>query len=220
MKASVGILGGTFDPIHFGHLRMAQEMAENLELDEVRFIPAAYPPHRAEPQGAAQHRIEMVRVAIANNPLFTLDTREFKRSGPSYMVDTLRSLRDELGNERPLTLLLGADAFLGIPTWHHWRELFALTHIVVAHRPGFVLEAQHPSISVELRAEWQQRYLDKLPESAAGNILLREITALDISASRIRETLKHDRSPRYLLPEAVCDYIQTHHLYEKKLHGT
>lgn len=216
----IGILGGTFDPIHFGHLRMAQEMAESLGLGEVRFIPAARPPHRSEPHGDARHRVEMVRLAIAGNPLFALDTREFDRTGPSYMVDTLRSLRAELGSERPLALLLGTDAFLGITTWHRWQELFELAHIAVAHRPGFVLDAQSPLMSPELGREWQQRYRATNPEGAAGNILLREITALDISASNIRESLTHDRSPRYLLPEAVCNYIHTHHIYGKNSHGT
>lgn len=220
MNAAVGILGGTFDPIHFGHLRMAQEMAEGLGLEQVRFVPAARPPHRAEPHVAAPHRAEMVRLAIASNPLFALDIREYERTGPSYMVDTLTSLRAELGSNRPLTLLLGADAFLGIPTWHRWQELFALAHIAVAHRPGFALDAHSPGMPPELRAEWRQRYCAALPESAAGNILLREITALDISASRIRDTLMHRRSPRYLLPQTVCDYIHTHHLYQKEPYGT
>jgi nicotinate-nucleotide adenylyltransferase len=114
---------------------------------------------------------------------------------------------------------LGADAFLGIPTWHRWHTLFDLAHIAVAPRPGFALDAGNPQTSPELRSLWQQRYRDQA-EGMAGNILLREITALDISSSHIRQALNHQRSPRYLLPEAVCDYIQTQHLYEKKHHGT
>jgi nicotinate-nucleotide adenylyltransferase len=220
LQAPVGILGGTFDPIHFGHLRMAQEIGESLGLGEVRFMPAARPPHRAEPHGAARHRAEMVRLAIAGNPLFAIDTREFERDGPSYMFDTLSSLRAELGAVRPLYLLLGADAFLGIATWHRWRELFDLAHMVVAHRPGFALDANNSLMRPELLAEWQRRHVDTRPDSAAGNILLREITALDISSSAIRAALKHGRSPRYLLPDAVLEYIQTHHLYQKESHGT
>ncbi len=217
---SIGILGGTFDPIHFGHLRMAQELAEDLGLDAVRFIPAARPPHRAEPHGAADTRAEMVRLAIAGNAGFVLDTREFERDGPSYMVDTLTSLRTDVGGDTPLCLLLGADAFLGLPTWHRWRELFQLAHVVVAHRPGVTLDATSPGMSPELRTEWQQRYAGQLTQSAAGCILSREITALDISASRIRARLAQQRSARYLLPEAVHDYIHTHHLYQKEPHGT
>lgn len=213
----IGILGGTFDPIHFGHLRMGQEMAQGLDLDEIRFIPAATPPHRAVPHASARHRAEMVRLAIAGNPLFLLDTREFGREGPSYMVDTLTSLRAEVGQETQLCLLLGADAFLGLPVWHCWRELFALANIAVAHRPGFVLAA---NMAPELRSEWQQRYTDQLEQEPCGRILLQEITALDISASAIRNNIWQQQSIRYLLPEAVNDYIQTHHLYQKESHGT
>ncbi|OIQ83968.1 putative nicotinate-nucleotide adenylyltransferase [mine drainage metagenome] len=220
MKASIGILGGTFDPIHFGHLRLAQEMGESLELDEVRFIPAARPPHRSEPHCTAPHRAAMVQAAIAGNPLFALDTRELERSGPSYMVDTLSSLRAELGKQQPLMLLLGTDAFLGLPTWHRWKQLLDLCHVCVAHRPGFRLDADNPEMAPELRIEWQSRFQDTLPATASGHILLREITALDISASRIRHTLMHHRSPRYLMPDAVFDYIHTHHLYEKTPYAT
>jgi nicotinate-nucleotide adenylyltransferase len=220
LQDAIGILGGTFDPIHFGHLRLAQEMAESLGLKAVRFIPAARPPHRVEPHCAALHRAEMVRLAIAGNPLFTLDLREFDREGPSYMVETLASLRAEIGHATPLFLLLGADAFLGIHSWHRWQELFDLAHVAVAYRPGFVLDAEDPGMQPALRSEWLRRYCDGVPETACGAILMREITALDISASNIRIRLGHGSSPRYLLPEAVCDYIHIHQLYEKKPHGT
>jgi nicotinate-nucleotide adenylyltransferase len=213
----IGVLGGTFDPVHFGHLRMGQELAQDLGLNEVRFIPAATPPHREAPHASALHRAEMVRLAIAGNPLFALDTREFERDGPSYMVDTLTSLRAEVGQETPLYLLLGADAFLGLPGWHRWRELFGLANIVVAHRPGFVLDAE---MVPELRSEWQLRYADQPVREPCGRIILQEITALDISASAIRNNIWQHQSIRYLLPEAVNDYIQSHHLYQKESHGT
>lgn len=221
MQAPIGILGGTFDPIHFGHLRMAQELYEDLQLAGVCFTPAASPPHRDQPQSAATHRVAMARLAIAGNPAFTLDTRELHRPGPSYTIDTLTDLRVELGADIPLCLLIGSDAFLGLTTWHRWRELLGLAHIVVAHRPGAV-----PSEAVmvdELRTLWQKHRSDdpaSLHTSPAGNILFRRITALDIAASAIRSTLRHGRSVRYLLPDAVSDYIQTHHLYQKESHGT
>ncbi len=214
---SIGILGGTFDPIHFGHLRMAQELAEDLNFQAVRFIPAYQPPHRSQPQGLAGHRLEMVRLAIAGNPRFLLDLREFERGGASYMVDTLASLRAEFGADAPLYLLLGVDAFLGLPAWHRWRELFGLAHLVVAHRPGFTLDA---GMTPELRTEWQQRHTIQPDQSACGHILSREITALDISASAIRNAIAQGRSVRYLLPDTVNDYIQHHHLYQKETHGT
>lgn len=217
---AIGILGGTFDPVHLGHLRMAQEMAESLSLGSVHFIPAAVPPHRAPPSGPDDQRIAMVQLAIADNPLFQLDLREFYRSGPSYMVDTLMSLRAEVGARTPLYLLLGADAFLGLPTWHRWRELFGLAHVAVAHRPGFQLDAESPKISPLLREEWLQRHGGEPDDSASGRILSCEMTALDISASALRGMISGQRSIRYLVPAPVESFIQTHHLYEKEAHGS
>ena len=209
----IGILGGTFDPIHFGHLRMAQELGESMGIAQVRFIPAARPPHRTEPQSASWQRAEMVRLAIAGNALFTLDTLELERSGTSYTFDTLTALRAEVGVPAPLYLLLGADAFLGLPSWHRWRELFDLVHIVVAHRPGFTLDADTPAMAQVLREEWQQRHVALPQPLPYGNILTRESTALDISASAIRALIASHYSARYLLPEAVLAYILEHKLY-------
>lgn len=192
---------------------MAQELGESLELSEVRFIPSSQPPHRAEPHAAARHRADMVRLAVAGNPLFAFDVRELERAGPSYMFDTLISLRVELGSEVPLFLLLGADAFLGLPTWHRWRELFDLAHIVVAHRPGVALQADQLSMSRELQEEWNRRHSEQPVSSPSGNILLCEITALDISSSAIRAMLPQGHSPRYLVPEPVLGYILQHELY-------
>lgn len=208
---AVGILGGTFDPIHLGHLRMAQELGESLELRQVRFIPSARPPHRDAPYVSAEHRAAMVRSAIADNPLFVFDSRELDRAGPSYMVDTLTSLRRDVGAATPLLLLLGADAFLGLDKWHRWLELFDLAHIAVAHRPGFALEAV--AMTPALRDQWQLRFSEQTEGEAAGRILKREITALDISSSAIRAALAQGSSPRYLLPEPALGYILQHELY-------
>ncbi|HEV2009177.1 MAG TPA: nicotinate-nucleotide adenylyltransferase, partial [Burkholderiales bacterium] len=141
MNAPIGIFGGTFDPIHYGHLRLAQEIAESVRMAEIRLVPAGTPPHRAAPQVSSQQRLDMVRLAAAGNPLFTVDEREVKRSGPGYTVDTLVELRREAGATRPLCMLLGADAFLELATWHRWHELFGLAHLIVAHRPGFPPES-------------------------------------------------------------------------------
>lgn len=211
----IGIFGGTFDPIHFGHLRLAEEMAEALELATVRFIPAGTPPHRIRPRTDAHHRLHMVRVAIAGNPRFVLDDREVDLPLLSYTVETLTSLRDELGSEQPLCLLLGADAFLGLTTWHRWQDLFALAHIAVAHRPGFPQSTWKDAMPEALRAELEARmaHPQDLSGAAAGLLATRPITALDISATHIRDTLRAARSPRYLLPDAVLDYIQANQLY-------
>lgn len=217
MTSPIGILGGTFDPIHFGHLRLAQELAEGLALGEVRFIPAGLPPHRALPFSSPQQRLEMVRLGMAGNPLFALDEREIFKTTPSYTVETLQDLRRELGELRPLCLFMGADAFLGLTTWHRWRELFSLAHIVVAQRPGVAgIARAAATLPAELREELNRRLVNE-PEALRGGpsgfILVHPITALDISATQIRRELGAGRSPRYLLPDAVLDYIQTNGLY-------
>lgn len=209
----IGILGGTFNPIHFGHLRMAQELGEGLELAEVRLIPAGIPPHRDQPAISAQQRLEMVRLGLGDNPLLRLDKREIFKQTPCYTTETLAELRRELGSEQPLCLLMGADAFRGLPTWYHWRELFDLAHIVVAHRPGFNWAEGLPG---ELHEELKKRlYHDVkiLHRATAGTIVNHPVTALDISSTRIRALLRQGLSLRYLLPDAVSDYIFANNLY-------
>ncbi|MDP1645048.1 MAG: nicotinate-nucleotide adenylyltransferase [Thiobacillus sp.] len=205
----IGIFGGTFDPIHFGHLRLAEEMAEGIGLSRVVFIPAGQPPHRGAPRTAATHRLEMVRRAIAGNPRFAVDAREVQSPRPSYTVDTLATLRAELGDEPPLWLLLGADAFLGLPSWHEWRQLFELAHLAVAARPGAQL-MQSDAMPEVLKNEVSQR---QVAAGSAGSVLLRQMTPLDISATAIRDTLARHGSARYLLPDVVLDYIHEHQLY-------
>ena len=192
---------------------MAEELAEALGLDEVRFVPAANPPHRPLPACELDQRTSMVRLAIAENPRFTMDLREGERPGPSYMVDTLSSLRRELGEEPALFLLLGADAFLGLPTWHRWESLFEYAHIAVAHRPGHSVDASHAMFSQSLRNEWRHRYCDLKPSTANGAIVSIKITELDISSSAIRKALSTGNSARYLLPDPVLHYIHSNHLY-------
>ena len=216
MSAPIGIFGGTFDPIHFGHLRLAQEVAEALRLAEVRFMPGGTPPHRAAPQVAAQQRMDMVRLATAGNPLFSVDDREFTRSGPGYTVDTLLELRREMGAAQSLCLLLGADAFIELATWHRWHELFALAHLIVAHRPGFAPETWPQRMPEPLAREYDSRRLHQpfaVHLSPAGGIVTQAIAALDISGSLIRDSLSRGVSPRYLLPDPVLDYIRSHALY-------
>lgn len=214
--APIGIFGGTFDPIHFGHLRLAQELAESMHMAEVRFMPGGTPPHRAVPQVTAEQRLAMARLAIDGNPLFTVDDREVRRSGPGYTVDSLMEVRQEIGPKRPLCLLLGADAFLELATWHRWHELFVLAHVVVAHRPGFPPESWPARMPEPLAREYAARQLHQpfaVHLSPAGGIATQAIAALDISASLIRDSLARRVSPRYLLPDPVLDYIRSHDLY-------
>ena len=211
-------MGGTFDPIHYGHLRLAEEMAEGLGLERVLFIPAGQPPHRGAPRTAARHRLEMVRRAIEGNPRFVLDAREVESPRPSYTVDTLTALRVELGEAQPLWLLLGADAFFGLPGWHEWLRLFGLVHLVVAARPGTRL-MQSDAMPEALKHELSQRQVADAPAvGSAGSVLLRQMTPLDISATSIRDILARHGSARYLLPDTVLDYIHEHQLYTHHEH--
>jgi nicotinate-nucleotide adenylyltransferase len=215
LPGPLGILGGTFDPIHYAHLRLAEELADALDLAQVRLVPASVPPHRASPQVSAAHRADMVALACADNTRFVLDDRECRRAGPSYTVDTLLELRAELGSARSLCLLMGMDAFLGVTTWSRWERLFELAHIVVAHRPGFVLDrgAVPATLTRELDARRAQA-TRALQQSPAGLVWLQAVTPLDISATAIREAIREQRSPRYLLPDSVLDYIHRSSLYK------
>lgn len=210
----VGILGGTFNPIHYGHLRMAQELANGLGMDEVRFIPSANPPHKDSVTVSAEHRAAMVQLAIADNPLFTLDKRELEREGASYTIDTLISLREELGNDTSLCLMMGSDAFVKLNTWHRWQELLDYAHIILVQRPS-QNKPQEP-LPEELQTLLRDHYAEQvsdLHEEKAGLINMQAISAQEISATQIRESLKHRQSVRYLLPKEVIKYIQQHNIY-------
>jgi len=212
----IGIFGGTFDPVHFGHLRPAVELFETLELDELRLIPAGLPPHRRAPRASSQQRLEMLRLAIVDQPGFVLDSREIERKGPSYMVDTLSGLRNELGEQCPLCLLLGMDAFLGLSSWHRWREIPHLAHLVVSHRPGWLPEHldDHGGPLAELADHSLTSNPQELRQVPAGRIFMQPVTQLDISSTRIRALIRQGRTPRYLLPDAVWAYIQEQQLYQ------
>ncbi|KAA3655615.1 MAG: nicotinate-nucleotide adenylyltransferase [Proteobacteria bacterium] len=214
----IGLLGGTFDPIHIGHLRLAEEARESLGLAELRLVPAGEPPHRGTPRCAAEHRLAMARLAVADNPLLTVDDSEVHADGPSYTVLTLERLRAQVGPAQPLVLILGADAFEGLPGWHRWHELFRLAHIAVANRPGYAPHGRRwPSVlSPELDAACHGRRLshaDQLRAAPAGGLLPFDMTPLAISATHIRELLAQGHSARYLLPAPVLDYIAAHSLY-------
>jgi len=214
LSEPLGIFGGTFDPVHFGHLRLAEESIGHLGLGGVRWIPAGQPPHRGTPQVTARQRLEMVLRSTAENTRFSVDASEVESTAPSYTVHTLERLRGELGAEQSLVLLVGADAFAGLTSWHRWRDLFSLAHIAVSHRPGFPVEIG--SLPHELATEFADRRLQDaggLKNAAAGGIATFAMTQLAISATQIRKLLANGLSARYLLPDGVLDYIQTHSLY-------
>jgi nicotinate-nucleotide adenylyltransferase len=221
-----GILGGTFDPVHYGHLRLAEEAADQLALARVVLIPAALPNLRARPGTEAHHRLAMTRLAAADNPRLAVDDRELAREGVSYTVDTLAELRAEWGMHTPIWLILGADAFLRLPAWNRWLQLFDLAHIAVATRPGYALD-EAVRQSAELLAEWDRRFLPEkapaagaapgavgpLSDAPAGAIVRLPIPLLEISATDLRARMSRGASVRYLLPPAVVDYIAAHRLY-------
>ncbi len=212
----VGIFGGTFDPIHHGHLRLAEEVAESAKLGEVRFMPSGTPPHRTRPGADAADRLAMARLAVAGNPRFSVDDRETRRAGPGYTVDTLTELRSELGVSRPLALLLGADAFLELATWHRWRALFDLAHIVVAYRPGFPIDTWQARMPEPHAHEYAARHMHQplaVHLAPAGGIAAVSMTGLDISATFVRNAVAAGASARYLLPDSVLDYIRSRGLY-------
>jgi nicotinate-nucleotide adenylyltransferase len=206
----IGILGGTFDPIHYGHLRPAQEVLRGLDLAEVLIIPAANPPHRRPPLATAQQRMHMAGLAVAEFPGLRVDDREIIRGGPSYTVLTLESLREEFG-ARPLCLLLGLDAFEGLGTWHQWQRLPELAHFVVMTRPGWSLP------SVDVLPAWTRGRLahaaGDLARVSTGKIYFQTVTPQDISATRIREAIARGEPVDGLLPPAVLDYLRANRIY-------
>lgn len=211
----LALLGGTFDPVHYGHLRLADEVAHTLAPAEMRLVPARDPPHRDAPHASAQQRVAMLRLALDDFPELTLDTREIERSGKSYTVLTLEELRGEMPL-RPLVLVMGADVLLALETWHRWREVFALAHVLVARRPGVALGIER--MPPQLAREWERRLapcLSALRQRPGGAIVVQPITPQPISASAIRAALARGATAEVggLLPPAVLAYIETHRLY-------
>lgn len=213
MIKPIGILGGTFDPIHYGHLRPAQELLRVLEPAEIRVIPAASPPHRRAPAATAAQRLHMAELAVAEIPGFVVDDREYRRGGPSYTVLTLESLRREFG-DRPLWLLMGMDAFEGIETWHQWQRLPELAHVIVMTRPGWKFP-QGDALPM-----WASDRLVRDPSvlarTACGKIYFQTITPQDISATQIREAIAGGAPVDKLLPPGVLDYIRTNRIYRNR----
>ena len=196
----IGIFGGTFDPIHCGHLRTGLELMEALRLDELRWVPVGNPGHRDPPRAAASLRLAMVRAAIAGQPGFVLDEREIHRAGVSYTFDTLNEIRRERP-QQPLCLLLGMDAFSGFHTWSHALEILQLAHLIVATRPGCAMPADGPSAA--LLAARRATDPHDLRAAGAGLIHVRAVTSLEISSTELRDLLQRGGDPRYLVSETV-----------------
>jgi nicotinate-nucleotide adenylyltransferase len=200
----LGIFGGTFDPIHYGHLRTAFEMLEVLAFDEVTLVPSGDPPHRGRTFATAEQRLEMVRVAVQGQPGLSVDDCELRREGPSYTIDTLTTIR----KERPdvaLGLIVGMDAFLGLTSWHRWGEILDLAHLVVAHRPGWHIP--DTGDLGELIAKHGTKETAELHNNSHGRVFVHAVTQLEIASTEIRKLIAAGRDPRFLMPDAVRDVI-------------
>jgi nicotinate-nucleotide adenylyltransferase len=210
----IGIFGGTFDPIHYGHLRTALELKLTLDLGTVHFIPCANPPHRTAPMTDGRTRLRLVEAAIRDEPGFVADERELRRDGPSYTIDTLASFRTEFP-DRSLCLMLGMDAFLGLPEWHRWRELTRFAHVIVAHRPGW----QAPSTGTlgELLREHRAPSVAEILASPAGYVHVQPVTQLEISSTDLRDSLRSGRDPKFLMPDSVRRIILETECYAESL---
>jgi nicotinate-nucleotide adenylyltransferase len=208
--AGIGVLGGTFDPIHLGHLRSAWDVADALSLDALQFVPSYQPVHRDTPQASVEQRLAMVRLAIADMPNWSVNESEIRRGGPSYTIDTLSRLREQVGANVPLWLLLGSDAFEGFVRWHRWQEILTLANLAVMVRAGV------PPVGC---IETQRLLLDGQGERSsdcAGQVKLIPVTVLGISATQIRQAVHDGHAPHFLVMPAVSDYIRQQGLYQKE----
>ncbi len=210
MTRLVGMFGGTFDPIHNAHLRVALDVVEAGELERLHLIPCHVPPHRGDPDVTADHRLAMLERAAAGEPRFLVDDRELRRDGPSYTVETLRSLHADAASAH-LVLVVGTDSFLSLPRWHQWRELGEWAHLVVMERPD-AGEDMPDALARWLQGRRAETWAE-LRERPAGRVLFQPVTPMAVSATDIRERMRAGRSPRYLLPDPVWDYIRENGLY-------
>lgn len=211
LTAPFVFMGGTFDPVHNGHLRTALEIQQWLDVPEVCLIPSKAPVHRDEPGCTSEQRLAMVELAVADEPSLAADAREVRSEKPSYSLLTLESLREELGPQRPICMVMGVDAYMTLASWHQWERFIDLCHILVVTRPGYALELE-PALKAftNRHAAVAKDDLQRLP---AGKVLMHELTPLAISATQIRQLVQQGQSPRYLMPDSVWDYIQTNRLY-------
>ncbi len=207
----IGVMGGTFDPVHFGHLRVAVEVKESLGLKELRLVPCREPAHRPAPLAPAEMRLVMLQRAIMNEPGLLVDTRELERTGPSYTYETLYSMREEFPGEA-LGLILGMDTFCGLQGWFQWRDLPKLAHFIVLHRPGY--PARMPKALSRLNLFRVPDRVGNIDGYEGGCVFFLKVSQLDISSSGIREIIRGGKNPRYLLPEVVLELIMKQRLYQ------
>jgi nicotinate-nucleotide adenylyltransferase len=211
---AIAVLGGTFDPIHHGHLRLAIDLAEQLNLSSLKLMPGYLPMHRDTPSATAEQRLEMLKLSIMDNSILDIDERELKRKGPSYTLLSLKEIRAEIGPTTALYFVLGADAFCHFDEWHQWQKLLEYAHILVAVRPG-----SHPEFSKDLTAFVNKvKYQSQgYPKTASGSVVFIDNAKLEISSTTIREKIAEGQSVQYLLPKSVVNYIQLNKVYSINL---
>ncbi len=214
MRTGIAVLGETFDPVHLGHLESARSIRDALSVNEVRMVPAFKPPHRNPPESSAEHRLAMLQVAVEGLPNIVVDDREIRREGRSYTVETLTSLRDEVGSEVAVYFVMGVDAFCTLDQWHEWRSIADLAHIVVLQRPGHEMKLS------EKMAKWiEDRETEKLEELVnhpGGGVCFLELEQVAVSSTEIREALHRGEVPEGKLPGLVRAYIKCHDLYQRE----
>ena len=208
------IYGGTFDPIHYGHLKSVEALATQAALHRVTIMPNNVPPHRPQPEADSQQRKTMVELAIAGNSLFRLDARELMRSTPSWTVETLEQVRAEQGPLQPLAFIIGQDSLLSLQRWHRWESLLGLCHLLVCQRPGYPV-----AMETAEQQRWLERHstalVDELHAAPAGKIYLAQTPMYDISATAIRQRLAQNLPCDELVPAPVLAFIQQHNLYQQ-----
>jgi nicotinate-nucleotide adenylyltransferase len=209
----IGLLGGSFDPVHSAHLAIAHGALGLLGLERVLWLPSGVPPHRAAPVAGIAARLEMLRLAIAGDARFAIDPRELAKTTPAYTVDTLLELRREHGNARALVLLIGSDQFARLGTWHRWQEMFGLTHLAVFARPGWSLDARAPE---QLRGDYARRRCTPGADwraRSSGAIIEVPMAPLAISSTEVRARIARGDAPHDMVPPAVLEYISRNGLY-------
>lgn len=211
MAKPIGILGGTFDPVHNGHIRMAIECYERLDLEEVRLVPLHTPPHRSEPAASPEQRYKMLETATQKLDVLKVDDCELARGGISYTIETVKTMRKKF-NRKSLCLLMGTDAFNSMYTWYQWKDLLNFVHIVIAERPGNIISPDNPELQ-DLLVSRQASNLTSLYDSPSGKIFEITIPLLDISSSQIRNIFLSKKNPAMLLPDNIIEYIETNHIY-------
>lgn len=212
---SVLLLGGSFDPVHSGHVGLARYFCTLLHPDELRLIPSGRPWQKPEMVTPAVHRVAMLHAAFDGWPTpICIDEQEIRREGPSYMIDTLRSLRSELGGDVSLALIVGADQLVNLHTWRDWAALFDETHLCIASRPGFTIDNAALDKVVATQITRRLASADQLRQTPSGLVCIATQLALDVSSTTIRAAMAGAGDATNLLPAPVLDYIQQHHLYQ------